>query len=396
MGLLRLQEIFCQSSPDDARTHRVPTHQRKAARAIMQCRTAALGGHVQACPDGHFSRLWYNSCRHRSCPQCASIQSARWLAKQRARLLACEHYHVIFTVPHGLNSLGQLNLAQMTALLFQTVRDTMLELLGDPTYLGAQPGMMLAFHSWGRTLVLHPHVHCLVTGGGVSPSGQWLSVRHGFLLPVHVVTALFRGKFVGGLRRLWQRGELTLPEERRAQPFFNLLNRLGHATKTRWNVHRRERYAHGEGVATYVARSMRGGPLKNRQLVGCDGEHVTCAYRDHRDAAAGGASRRRMTWPVEQCIGRVLQHVVPSRTQVVRWYGLYHASKADAFARLRAELGQAPEVRDETPSWQAVCARQGDVHPESCPVCGQWLVCTGAVSRRSGAGPPEVDRRRVA
>lgn len=250
MGLLSLQEIFCQHDPHYARTHRVPPHQRKAARAIMQCRTAALGGHVQSCPDGHFSRIGYNSCRHRSCPQWASMQSERGLSKQRARLLACDHYHLIFTVPHDLTPLWPLNLRQMTGLIFPCVRATLMELLGDAKYVGAQLGLMLAFHSWGRTLVCHPHVHCLVTGGGLSPTGQWVCVPKGFLLPVHVVTALFRGKFIGGWRRLQERGELPFPGERREQAFVNLLNRLGHPTKTRWHVPSRERYAHSEGVAT--------------------------------------------------------------------------------------------------------------------------------------------------
>jgi Putative transposase/Transposase zinc-binding domain len=397
MGLLPLQDIFCQSSPAYERTHRVPAHYRKAARAIMQCRTAALGGHVQSCPAGHFSRIWYNSCRHRSCPQCAYIQSERWLLKQQARRLACDHYHVLFTVPHDLNPLWHVNMPQMTGLLFQSVRDTVMELLGDIKYWGAQPGMMAAFHSWGRTLVFHRHVQCLVTGGGFSPSGQWVSVRTGFLLPVHVVTALFRGKFVWGLRRLWKRGELTLPAEMRPQAFLNLLNRLGHAKKTRWNVPIRERYPHGQGVTTYVARYLRGGPLKNRQLVRVDGQRVMFTYCAHRDkAGAGGSSKRCMTLPVEGLIGRVLQHVVPVKTQVVRFYGLYHASQAALLVPLRAELGHVAEVVDEAPSWQSVCARQGDFHPESGPVCGQWLVCTATVARRGGIGPPEVDIGRVA
>jgi hypothetical protein len=396
MGLLTLQEIFCQRYPDDERTHRVPAHQRKAARAIMQCRTAALGGHVQACPDGHCSRIWSNSCRHRSCPQCAYIQSERWLATQRARLLACDHYHVMFTVPHDLNPLWLLNLSQMTGLFFQSVRATLMELLGDPKYLGAQPGLMVALHSWGRTLVWHPHVHCLITGGGVSPSGQWVSIRTGSLVPVHVVTALFRGKFIGAWRRLGKRGELELPQEMRAQAFLNLLNRLGHPKKTRWNVHIRERYAPGAGVATYGARYMRGGPLKNRQLVKFDGERVTFVYRDHRDSSSGGSSWRQMTRPVEGFIGRVLQQVAPGKRQMVRLYGLYHASQAAVLGRLRSELGQGPAVVCESPSWQSVCARQGDVHPESCPVCGQWLVCTGTVARRGGNGPPEGEMGRAA
>lgn len=141
---------------------------------------------------------------------------------------------------------------------------------------------------------------------------------------------------------------------------------------------------------------MRGGALKNRQLVDCDGERVTFTSRDHRDASSGGSLQRRMTIPGEEFLRRVLQHVVPVKTQVVRFYGLYHASKADALARVRAELGQAPAVREERAPWQTVCARQGDWHPERCPVCGAWLVCTGTVPRRVGVGPPAVARGRAA
>src|SRR6266702_2469524 len=215
----------------------------------MQCRTAALGGHVQACPDGHVSRVWYNSCRHRSCPQCAYLQTERWLALQQARLLACDHYHVIFTLPHDRNPLWLANVSAMTSLLFQAVRETLFDLLADPKYLGAQPGMIAALHTWSQTLVLHPHIHCLVTGGGLTPDGHWVAVRHGFLLPARVVMAVFRGKLLDALRTAWHAGDLQLPETLRPQAFLNLLNRLGHPQKTRWNVWIMERYAHGHGVA---------------------------------------------------------------------------------------------------------------------------------------------------
>jgi hypothetical protein len=229
----------------------------------MQCRTAALGGHVQACPDGHVSRVWYNSCRHRSCPQCAYLQTERWLARQRARLLACDHYHVIFTLPHDLTPLWLANVQVMTTLLFQTVRDTLCTLLADPQYLGAQPGILAALHTWSQTLVLHPHVHCLVTGGGLTPDGQWQAVRQGLLLPARVVMAVFRGKMLDAIRQAYAREALVLPEGLRPQPFVNLLNRLGHPTKTRWNVRIMERYRHGAGVVTYLARYVRGGPIKH-------------------------------------------------------------------------------------------------------------------------------------
>src|SRR5438093_11980043 len=212
MALVTLQTIVQDAYPAYEQTHPLPAHVRRAARAIMQCRTAALGGHIQACPDGHVERIWYNSCRHRSCPQCADLQTERWLALQRARLLACDHYHVIFTLPHDLNPLWLANVPVRTTLLLQTIRDTLYDLLADPKYLGAQPGIMAALHTWSQTLVLHPHVHSLVTGGGLTPDGQWKAVRQGFLLPARVVMAVFRRKMLEAIRQAYAREALVLPE----------------------------------------------------------------------------------------------------------------------------------------------------------------------------------------
>src|SRR5919201_3367904 len=245
MALVTLQTIFQDAFPAYAQTHPLPAHVRRAARAVMQCRTAALGGHVQACPDGHMARVWANACRHRACPQCAYLQTERWLALQQARLLACDHYHVIFTLPHALNPLWLANVSVMTTLLFQAVRATLVTLLADPKYLGAQPGILAALHPWSQTLVLHPHVHCLVTGGGLPPDGQWQAVRQGFLLPARVVMAVFRGKLLAAIRQALARADLAWPAGMRPQPFLNLLTRLGHPRKTKWNVRIMERYRHG-------------------------------------------------------------------------------------------------------------------------------------------------------
>ena len=291
MALVTLQAIFQDAFPAYEQRHALPAHVRRAAHALIRCRTAALGGHIQACPDGHVARVWYNSCRHRSCPQCAYLQTERWLARQRARLLACDHYHVIFTLPHDLNSLWLANVPVMTTLLFQAVRDTLGVLLADPKYLGAQPGIIAALHTWSQTLVLHPHLHCLVTGGGLTPAGQWVAVRHGFLLPARVVMAVFRGKMLDAIRQAYAREDLVLPEGMRPQPFVNLLNRLGHPTKTRWHVRIMERYAHGAGVVTYLARYLRGGPIKNGRLVAYDGARVTFTYRTRHEEADGARPR---------------------------------------------------------------------------------------------------------
>src|ERR1043166_8484768 len=294
MALVTLQTIFQDAFPAYEQRHALPAHVRRAAHAIMQCRTAALGGHVQACLDGHMSRIWYNSCRHRSCPQCAYLQTERWLALQRPRLLACDHYHVIFTLPHDLNPLWLTNVPVMTSLLLQAVRDTLCTLLADSQYLGAQPGILAALHTWSQTLVLHPHLHCLVTGGGLTPDGHWKAVRHGFLLPARVVMAVFRGKLLAAIRQAFGRGALVLPEPLRPQQFINLLNRLGHPRKTKWNVRIMERYRHGAGVVTYLARYLRGGPIKNARLVAFDGARVAFLHRARQE---GTAAPQRITLP---------------------------------------------------------------------------------------------------
>src|SRR5262249_30437069 len=396
MGTITLQTIFQDAFPAYAQTHPLPRHVRRAARAIMQCRTAVLGGHVQACPDGHVARIWYHSCRHRSCPQGAYLQTERWLALQRARLLACDHYHGIFTLPHDLNPLRLANVPVMSPLLCQAVRASLLELLAALQYLGALPGIIAALHTWSQTLVLHPHVHCLVTGGGLTPDGQWKAVRNGFLLPVRVVMAVFRGKLLAAIRQALARAGLALPEGMRPQQLLNLLMRLGHPTKTKWNVHIRERYRHGAGVVTYLARYLRGGPLKNARLVAWDGARVTFTGRTRAEEADGDHPMApQITLAVADFLQRWLLHVPVPQTRVVRSYGLYQPTQAVALAVCRAQLSQPPVATPVALDWQAVWDQRGEAHPERCPACGQLLVCTGVVPR-GGVSPPGLAGVRAA
>jgi hypothetical protein len=277
----------------------------------------------------------------------------------------------------------------MTTLLFQAVRDTLGTLLADPKYLGAQPGILAALHTWSQTLVLHPHLHCLVTGAGLTSDGHWKAVGNGFLLPARVVMAVFRGKMIAAIRQTLARGALALPVPMRPQHVLNLLNRLGHPTKTKWNVRIMERYRHGAGVVTYLARYLRGGPLKNGRLVAYDGDCVTFTYRARQEEAdAASASPQRMTLPVADFLQRWLLHVPVPQTRVVRAYGLYHPSHATALAACRAALGQPPVVVPVGLDWQTVCAQRGEAHPERCPTCGQLLVCTGVIPR--GGAPPRL------
>jgi hypothetical protein len=201
--------------------------------------------------------------------------------------------------------------------------------------------------------------------------------------------AVFRGKMVAAIRQAWAHGTVVLPEPLRPQQWLNLLNRLGHPTKTKWNVRIMERYRHGAGVVTYLARYLRGGPIKNTRLVAYDGACVTFTYRArHEEADAGPASPQRMTLSVADFLQRWLLHVPVPQTRVVRSYGLYHPTQAETLAVCRTALGQ-PLVETPVPlTWQTVCAARGEAHPERCPTCGQRLVCTSVIPR--GGAPPPV------
>jgi hypothetical protein len=391
--LLTLQAILQWGYEGYARTHALPDYVRRAVAAILACRTAVLGGHVQACPDGHVERVWYNSCRHRMCPQCAWIQVERWLTRQKARLLACEHYHVIFTIPHELNELWLANVPVMTGLLFTSVHDTLVELLGDTRYLGAKPGIIATLHTWTQTLLLHPHVHCLVTGGGLSGTRQWVAVQHGFLLPMRVVMAVFRGKLLAAIRQGLQQGQLHVPAGRRPQQVDNLLNKLG---RTKWNVHIRERYAYGQGVLVYLARYLRGGPMAQRRLLTVDAHHVVFGYEERAKGPGVPATRRTMRLPLEQFIGRWLLHVPPRGAVLVRCWGLYAHTQGPALAVCRQQLGQGPVETPPLLDWQSACAERGEAHPECCPVCGRRLVCTALIPRAGVPPPAAADWEQVA
>ncbi len=353
-------------------TKALPEHVRHAAWALLACRTAVLGGHIQVCPEGHFQRAWYNSCKHRVCPQCAFVQVEQWLSQQKERLLRCEHFHVIFTIPSELNALWLIDPRLMTSLLFRSVKETLFEMLEDQRHLGARPGVIAALHTWGQTLVLHPHVHCLVTGGGLDEQGQWRKVNNGFLLPSRAAMALFRGKLLDAVRNALLEGQLEPPKGMRQQQVLNLLNKLG---RKKWNVRIRERYAHGEGVAMYLSRYLRGGPISNRRLVSLKDGEVTFRYKEYREEDASGRAKRKiMTLPVEVFLQRFLLHVPMPHTQVVRSYGLYANSKGADLNRCRAQLGQPPVEKKPLPNWQDCCSEQGEHHPELCPTCGCRLV----------------------
>ena len=208
---VRVSQIFRAELEGFLSTHSVPPVVGRAARAIVNCRTAVLGGHAEACRSGHV-RVWYNACRSRCCPRCAFYRVQRWLERQARTLLGCAHHHVIFTVPHELNPLWLLNQAALGELLFRAARGALFTLAADPRYLGGVPGAIMALHTWGQQLALHPHVHCLVTAGGVDSEGLWRPCRRRHFLPAEPLKRLFRAKFVDELLALLPAERLRLPD----------------------------------------------------------------------------------------------------------------------------------------------------------------------------------------
>lgn len=366
-----LQDIFCRHFAAYAATRALHPREWRAAACISQCYGPALGTHVLRCPEGHFERIQYHACRHRSCPRCAEPARARWLAAQLDRLLPCAHHHVIFTLPHSLLPLWEFNRAALTQLLFECVRDTLLTLLADPRRLGAMPGILMSLHTWGRNLSHHPHVHCLVTAGGLSPEGRWVAARDPLLVHHDPLRALFRGKFLGRLNALLCEQQLALPPRQDRHHWHAITRGL---YEVAWNLKVMPAYAHGQGVSMYLARYVKGGPIAKDRRLSCDHGHVRMPYTDHRLRRT-----RYLTLPTQEFMARILWHASPQGQHTTRHAGLYCGARARLRAAAAAELGKLPGPwpRPSVPApapapTAAAAAATSASHP--CPVCSRPMV----------------------
>lgn len=358
-----LQTIFRSGFDAYTQHHRVSCDQYQAAQAIMACQSEALGYEEWVClNDGHTEQQPH-SCRHRSCPRCHGAMTHDWLERTQARLLPCDHYHVVFTLPHELTALWHDNRQWCADHLFKASAQTLKELLGDERYLGAEVGLLSALHTWGRTLSKHPHVHVLVTGGGLAQDGAWRAVKQDFLLPVAVIKAKFRGKWLSWLNDAWAGGALTLPSDWTLAHWRQVLSTIA---RKPWNVRIQGAYRHGQGVATYLSRYLRGGPIKDHRIVAAKPESVTFRYRDHHDH-----HEKTLMLTQAQFLSRVLWHVPVKGQHSVRYYGLYAAGATDKRQQVRDHLG----VVAPAPSQREPQSRQ-------CHTCGRTLFHRVSVRRQ--------------
>ena len=356
-------------------THRVSPGQAKVMARLMACRTAALGGHVDACGGCGYRRISYNSCRDRHCPKCQATKRAAWLESRLAQLLPVAYFHVVFTLPEQLRPLALKNQRVLYNLLFSAASQTLQQLAADPKRLGAQLGFTAILHTWGQNLLFHPHLHCVVTGGGLSPDGkQWVSARQGYLLPAKVLGKLFRGKFVAGLRQAYDAGELILTGsvESLAQPqsFRKLLDEL---YRQDWVVYAKQPFGGVEQVYRYLGRYTHRVAISNARLLSHDGGRVRFRYKDY----AAASQNKTMTLAADEFIRRFLLHVLPPRFVRIRHFGLLASRNVSTrlvdSRRLLGGNNRSDPAREEK-TWVERIKDWFDLDVVHCPSCGQLLV----------------------
>ena len=381
-----IQEILRQSLPRLLAKRKLPGYLHRALLAMVQCQTAALGSHARKCPKGHYEGTWYNSCRHRSCPQCSMGKLEKWLAAKREMLLPGDHYHLIFTVPRQFRLLWQWNPRTFGDLLFRVSASTLRSLLGQERRLGdAKPGWIAALHTWGRTLIAHPHLHVLITGGGLLPDGTWRAIRNGYLLPFRQVRHVFRQRFCDALEAKLRAGEMSLPDDLSLEKALQIVAK---ARRIKWNVRVEAPYRHGEGVATYLARYLKGGPIKNHRLVSFDGESVRFRYGDFREADASGKPKWKvLELSVEEFLRRLLLHIPLPGMKMVRSYGLYAHTCRDELEQARSQIVPSEEWLAARKRLDRAAEKRRADQPR-CPICGRLLVVVTDSEERSGVPPP--------
>jgi hypothetical protein len=375
----RYGRAYCAAYP-------VTQAQRRVLRDIEQCRTAALGGHVEVCDRCGAQKISYNSCRNRHCPKCQSLAKARWLEQRQAELLPVEYFHVVFTVPEQVAKVALSNQRLVYDILFSAAAETLRTIAADPKHLGAEIGFLAVLHTWGQNLLHHPHVHCVVPGGGLDVRRRrWVSCRCGFFLPVKVLSRLFRRLFLDRLREAQRTDRLALhgPLAELQQPgaFAALLRSL---SEIEWVVFAKPPFAGPQQVLDYLARYTHRVALSNDRIEQVADDKVSFRWKDYRH----GKRQRRMALDANEFLRRFLLHVLPLGFVRLRHYGmLANRHRAERLARARELLGcpTAPAAAKPAVPWEALVEKLTGVDPRRCSACRQGTLVALAMLPAPGA-----------
>jgi hypothetical protein len=339
--------------------------------AIEICRTAALGGHVEKCDSCDHQRISYCSCRNRHCPKCQSLDRAQWLDDRRAEILDTQYFHVVFTLPQEMAAIALQNKAVVYGILFRTVAETLRTIAADPQHLGAEIGFFAVLHTWGSNLSHHPHLHCVIPGGGLSPDGgRWIACRPGYFLPVQVLSRLFRRLFIEALEKAFTTGALK---------FFSALAHLKErdafqrylapVRRAEWVVYAKRPFAGPEQVLEYVGRYTHRVAISNNRILDIEDGKVRYRWKDYRR----GGQQKTMTLSADEFIRRFLIHVLPSGFQRIRYYGLLgNRYRAEKLAHCRDLIGMAkpePVVEATDKDYRDRYEKLTGVSLCECPVC---------------------------
>jgi hypothetical protein len=361
----------------------VTAEQQRAVRDLAACGTRALGGHVWRCDHCGLDYYRYHACRNRHCPACQGGARAAWLQRESSWLLPVDYYHVVFTLPAAVGELARLNQRALYNLLLTTAQATLRCVAANPRHLGALPGMLLVLHTWGQNLHHHPHVHAVVSGGGLACDGhgrvtkpaRWLSCRPGFFLPVRVLSRVFRGKYLAGLRRLYAAGSLRVPAAWTATDFTAWLDEQ---YRRDWVVYAQPPWGGAEVVLKYLARYVQRVALSNERLLATDGATVTFTWKDY----AHGGKRRVQQLGVAEFLGRFLEHVLPRGLVKVRHSGLLANREREERLALCRWLLALAGLRVAL----AAAALPASADQDICPVCAVGRLVLVGVWQRGGGG----------
>jgi hypothetical protein len=396
-GRLEVADIFRAHGPAwrRAQAGHLSLGQLKVMSAIERCRTAALGGHVARCEKCDHIHIAYNSCRNRHCPKCQGAAAQAWLADRQAELLPVPYYHVVFTLPAPIADIAYQNKAAIYAILFRATAETLLTIAADPKHLGARIGLTAVLHTWGSALTHHPHVHCVVPGGGLSLDGQrWVSCRPGFFLPVRVLSRLFRRLFLERLTVAHEAGRLHFfADQAPLAERHAFATYLAPLRKVEWVVYAKRPFAGPEAVLAYLSRYTHRVAIANSRLIACDDNGVTFRWKDYR--ADGRERHKVMTLAGDEFIRRFLIHVLPRGFHRIRHYGLFaNGGRAENLARVRELLG-VPPLHDE-PDDADASADQPSMSLLPCPCCGGRMIVIeiferGSTPRTRPSSPIRID-----
>ena len=370
---LEVADIFRHFGPAYRQTHAatLSSGQRRVMNAVERCRTAALGGHVERCDACARPRVSYNSCRNRHCPKCQSLARAQWLEDRQAELIPVEYFHVVFTLPEPIAAIAYQNKKVLYNILFQATAETLLTIAADPKHLGADIGLIAILHTWGQTLQHHPHLHCVVPGGGRAPDGsRWISCRPGFFLPVRILSRLFRRLFLERLAQAFDADQLkffaALEPLADSRVFTQL---LADAKKTEWVVYAQAPFGGPKQVLEYLGRYTHRVAISNHRLVDMVDDTVAFRWKDYRKDAA----QRLMRLDAAEFVRRFLLHVLPKGLQRIRHYGfLSNRSRDTQLAECRRLLSAPPPAAprsDEQPDYRDRFERITGQSLRQCPHC---------------------------